>query len=238
MDYSKMLANSDMVPKDYKGKSENILVAIQWGFEIGLKPLQALQNIAVINGRPSVWGDAALAIVRGSGLLEYIHERTEGETAICQIKRKNEPEHIQTFSMEDAKKAGLLGKQGPWSQYPQRMLQMRARGFALRDVFTDVLKGIATTEEVLDIGEAEIVPYSVPKVEAPKQIPLSKEVGEMLLNHCNQDSKVMKQFVIDTLELPADAELTGKWMQQLNDDDLRKLKDQINEINQLALSKE
>jgi hypothetical protein len=52
--------------------------------------------------------------------------------------------------MDDAKAAGLLGKQGPWSQYPKRMRQMRARGFALRDVFPDVLKGMPVAEEVMD----------------------------------------------------------------------------------------
>ena len=64
--FSQYLAESDMVPKDFKGKAGNCLVAMQWGMEIGLKPLQSLQNIAVINGRPAIWGDALIAIVRSS----------------------------------------------------------------------------------------------------------------------------------------------------------------------------
>lgn len=148
--FSKYLADSDMVPKDFKGKPANCLVAIQWGMELGLKPLQAMQNIAVINGRPALWGDAVIAIVRGSPLCEFVIEEDDGETARCRVKRRGEPEQVRTFSMADAKAAGLMGKQGPWSQYPKRMRQMRARAFALRDVFPDVLRGMPVAEELMD----------------------------------------------------------------------------------------
>ena len=150
MEYAKMISKSEMMPKDYRNKPENIVVAIQWGYEVGLNPIQALRNISIINGRPSIWGDAAIALVRASGLLEYCNESVENGVAICAVKRKGEPEQVRTFSELEAKRAGLLNKQGPWSQYPQRMLQMRARGFALRDVFADVLNGIITAEEAQD----------------------------------------------------------------------------------------
>ena len=151
--FSQYLADSDMVPKDFKGKPGNCLVAIKWGMEIGLKPLQAMQNIAIINGRPSLWGDAVIALVRSSPLCEYIIEEDDGRTATCKVKRRGEPEQYRTFSMEDAKAAGLLGKQGPWTQYPKRMRQLRARAFALRDVFADVLRGMAMAEEVQDLPQ-------------------------------------------------------------------------------------
>ena len=141
--FSQYLADSDMVPKDFKGKPGNCLIAMQWGAEIGLQPLQAMQNIAVINGRPALWGDALIALARASSACEYIVESQTETVATCKVKRRGEPETVRTFSMDDAKKAGLIGKQGPWSQYPKRMMQMRARGFALRDVFPDVLKGMA-----------------------------------------------------------------------------------------------
>lgn len=146
-----MLAQSDMVPKDFKGKPGNVMIAMQWGFEVGLKPLQSLQNIAVINGRPSMWGDAVLALVRASPLCEYVLEEMGADgVAVCRAKRRGEPEQTRTFSDADAKVAGLLGKQGPWVTSPKRMKQMRARSFALRDVFTDVLKGMDIAEVVMD----------------------------------------------------------------------------------------
>jgi hypothetical protein len=153
--FSEMLAKSSMVPKGYQGKPEDILVAVQWGYELGLAPMQALQNIAVINGKPSVYGDAALALCQVHPHCEGIHETIEGEgtenpVAVCTVKRKNREPVVCRFSVQDAKRANLWGKQGPWTQYPKRMLQMRARGFALRDAFPDALKGLVTIEEAQD----------------------------------------------------------------------------------------
>lgn len=148
--FSNYLADSDLVPKDFKGKPSNCLIAMQWGSELGLKPLQAMQNLAIINGRPSLWGDAVLALVLASPVCEYVTETVEGDTSICKAKRKGSPEQIRTFSDADAKAAGLLGKQGPWMQYKARMRQMRARAFCLRDVFADVLRGLPVAEELMD----------------------------------------------------------------------------------------
>jgi hypothetical protein len=76
--------------------------------------------------------------------------------AVCQAKRRgySKPTTV-TFTVADAKKAGLWGKQGPWQQYPRRMLQLRARGFALRDAFPDVLRGLVTAEEAQDYTAGE-----------------------------------------------------------------------------------
>lgn len=163
MRFADMLASSSIVPKDYIGKPGNCLVAIQWGMELGLQPMQAMQSIAVINGRPSLWGDAMLALVKAHPAFEWIKEECDGSVAVCTIKRRGEPEVTQSFSLEEAKRAGLTGKQGPWTQYPKRMLQMRARGFALRDAFPDALRGVVSAEEARDtptekdMGAADVV---------------------------------------------------------------------------------
>lgn len=167
VEFSKMLARSGMVPKDYNGKPEAIMVALQWGAEVGLGPLQALNGISIINGKPALWGDAALALVRGHPACTGIREGTEGEgdamLGFCEVTRGKEPPQRRTFSVADAKKAGLWGKAGPWQQYPARMLQLRARGFAIRDVFPDALRGVITVEEAQDIP-AE--PRAVPNLHA------------------------------------------------------------------------
>lgn len=166
--FSNYLADSDLVPKDFKGKPGNCLIAMQWGSELGLKPLQALQNLAIINGRPALWGDAVIALVRSSPLCEFVIETDDGDVATCRVKRRGEPEQVRTFSMADAKAAGLMGKQGPWTQYPKRMRQMRARAFALRDVFPDVLRGLPVAEELQDtpvekhMGPADVVNTPAP----------------------------------------------------------------------------
>lgn len=151
MELAKMMANSDLVPSVYKGKAGNVIIAMQMGYEVGLKPMQALQNISVINGRPCLWGDALLAIVQGSGKLKYIKEWEEDDVSYCETLREGYPEPYRNcFSDADAKAAGLLGKAGPWQTNKRRMRQMRARGFNLRDQFADVLKGFSVAEEVQD----------------------------------------------------------------------------------------
>ena len=169
--FAEVLAKSSIVPKDFSGNPGNILVAIQWGMELGLQPMQAMQNIAVINGRPALWGDAVIALVRSSPLCEYVYEELDGDVATCRVKRRGEDEQVRTFSMVDAKAAGLSGKQGPWTQYPKRMLQMRARAFALRDVFADVLRGMPVAEEVMDMQRDPVGTASAPKIEQPKELP-------------------------------------------------------------------
>ena len=137
---AKAVCMAGMAPKGLD-TPEKAMVAIMHGLEVGLTPMAALQRIAVVNGRPTIWGDGAIGLVRGSGLCEYVKEWTEGEgdkrTAYCEAKRRGEQSPIaRTFSVADAKKAGLWGKAGPWQQYPDRMLQMRARAFALREPFS------------------------------------------------------------------------------------------------------
>lgn len=155
---SEMFFQSGMMPSSFR-TPQAVAVAIQMGLEVGLQPMQACQNIAVINGRPTIWGDAALALVYGSGKLEEFNETMEGTpisdewTATCVARRRGFPKpFVGTFTYKEAKMAGLVDKkESIWKKYPRRMLQMRARGFALRDGFADVLKGVYIREEVLDL---------------------------------------------------------------------------------------
>lgn len=154
MDYARIAANSSLVPKAYQGKPADVLIAVQMGAGLGFGPVQSMLAIACINGRPSLYGDAALAVVRRSPLCDGFHETYNAERRewTATARRRGEPDAIvHRFSADDAKQAGLLSKQGPWAQYPKRMLQMRARGFALRDAFPDVLMGLSIAEEAMDI---------------------------------------------------------------------------------------
>jgi hypothetical protein len=152
---SKLIANSELAPKDFKNKPANVLIAMQMGAEVGLAPMAALQNIAVINGRPSLWGDGALAVVMTHPDYEWhkegINGENDGRVAVFQIKRKGHEISESRFSVADAKKAGLWSKEGPWQTYPERMLKMRARGFGIRDKFPDALRGMSIAEEAMDI---------------------------------------------------------------------------------------
>lgn len=158
---AKLLAGSDIVPKDLQGKPANVLVVLMFGRELGISTAQALQNVMVVNGRPAMWGDAVIGKVEASGVMEWWRDAFDEKTmtATFTVKRKGKPEPtVRTFSQADAQKAGLWSKQGPWSQYPKRMLFCRARAFALRDTFADVLKGLRIAEEDRDI--IEVTPQS------------------------------------------------------------------------------
>ena len=172
--FANMIAESAFAPKEMRNKPGEVFIAMQMGAELGLQPMQALQNIAVINGRPSVWGDAAMALVRSHPECESIEESFDESTmtAKCSVKRKGHLVEMRTFSQKDAEKAKLWGKQGPWSQYPKRMLQMRARGFAIRDVFADALRGLSFAEEARDIPEEKDITHKAG--EAQEQSALEK----------------------------------------------------------------
>jgi len=172
MEFAKIIASSDMVPKDYINKPGNVLVAVQTGAEVGLKPMQALQGIAVINGRPAIWGDAMWALVMSHPDFEWFKDDNTDTKSTVIVKRRGQPEITRSFSMDDAKRAGLSGKAGPWTTNPKRMMQMRARSFAARDLFPDALKGIKSVEEVSDyqdipekdMGTAQVVEAARPEL--------------------------------------------------------------------------
>ncbi len=189
--YAQIISESTFCPKDFKGKPGDVLIAMQLGNEIGLKPLQALQNIAVINGRPSMWGDAVWAIVQSQPDLEDTKEYIEGQgvnkVAYCIIKKKGKEPVIGKFSYEDAKRAGLIGKAGPWTHYENRMFQMRARGFASRDAYAHALKGINIAEEMEDM---------------PQEKDITNAASSNLNNYLEGKSA--------TYEKPADAAATDK----------------------------
>ena len=178
--FSKAVAVSGFAPKGME-KPESIMIAIQLGMEVGLTPVTAVRCIAVVNGRPTIYGDMALALVNASGLCEEFEEGFTGKpydkdyTAFCTVRRTGRKLQTQTFSVEDATKAGLWGKD-MYAKYPRRMLQMRARGFALRDQFSDVLNGLHLREEM--IGVIDVTPDDETVPEKPKPVKTLDDVVE------------------------------------------------------------
>lgn len=152
------------------------VVAIEHGMSLGMSPAQSMQSIALINGKPGIYGDAALALVKSTGLLKAHSETFEGSlkdgtrSCTCKVVRIQklangewtELAYEQTFGITEAKDAKLWGKAGPWVQYPDRMMKMRARGFCLRDAFPDILKGVGIAKELQDYPERKPVENTAP----------------------------------------------------------------------------
>ena len=157
MDFATVIAKSDLAPKDFKDKPGNVLIAMQMGAEVGLSPMASIQNIAVINGRPSLWGDSMLAVCQTHKDFEWIKEYFDEQgTAVCIVKRKGFEPHTQTFSLKDVTLGGYDKKPGPWQTSRKRMMQLRARSFALRDRFADALRGLVMAEEAMDMEPVQV----------------------------------------------------------------------------------
>jgi len=155
-EFCKTIANSDLVPKAMKGKPADIYTAAVMGNQLGLPFFAAIQNIACINGKPAIYGDAMLAVCQSHPDFADIEESCDGNEAVCTVTRKGRKPYTARFTVADAKVAGLWGKVGPWTQYPKRMLAMRARSFALRAVFADRLAGYHTVEEMQDAQVVDV----------------------------------------------------------------------------------
>lgn len=184
MQLATKLASSDLIPKSFRGKPQDLFICWAMGYQIGLTPEQSQQCIAVINGKPAMWGDDMLALCMAHKDFEDIEEHpicTKDDMVIgyvCTVHRKGKKPKSSEFTLDMAKRAGLLAKGGVWNQYPERMLKLRARGFCLRDAFPDALKGIKPREEVEDyIIEAEYTPKNSQgsQTERLKQDILSKQ---------------------------------------------------------------
>jgi hypothetical protein len=176
----------DMVPETFRENVQGCAMAIMWGMELGVSPIQAIQGIAVIRGRPSVWGDLLIALVMRHPdfddiLEEEIRDGTTVVGARCTVWRRGRTRpRVQEFTMADALKAGLLPAKADaaWTKYTNRMLKMRARSWCLRDEFPDALRGMAVVEEMMQSGhtiEGEF--HEVRPAAAQADIPQPREVA-------------------------------------------------------------
>jgi len=181
--FAQLISKTEMVPPQFRNKPGEILAAVQLGNEVGLPPMQSLQSIAVINGRPTLWGDGALAVVRSHPMCESMVELDPSDCLAagygeCIIKRRDQAEPIiRKFTLAMAESAGLIkrsGSEGPWTKYRGRMLMMRARAWAMRDAIPEALKGIAIREEQLD----QLPPRPpAPLLQLPKRLDGKKKMG-------------------------------------------------------------
>lgn len=163
----------DNKPDYAKGKVPAVMMVLLQGYQLDLPPMTALQHIIPVNGLLSIKGDAAKTLISSSGLLESWKEDITGSVASgdykvsITAKRKDTNETMtRSFSIENAKRAGLWiddakirgndgwkYKKSAWYKFPERMIGYRALGFLARDLFPDVLSGIYTTEEAMDMPQ-------------------------------------------------------------------------------------
>lgn len=143
---AKAYCASGLMPKALN-TPEKVLVGLQLCRELGLPAMTSIGKIMVVNGVPAIFGDLPLALVMRSGLLVKINEKFLSDekgaalASVCVVQRRGQDPVERSFSFEEAKLADLL-KNGIWGKYRKRMLQCRARAWALKDTFPDVLYGV------------------------------------------------------------------------------------------------
>lgn len=143
------IAGTDFVPSGLRGNSAAITAAILYGDEVGLGPMQSLAKIAVINGRPTLAAEAQRALILAAGHSIWIEETNTTRCIVAGRRRDADEVSRITWTMDDAKRAGLAQK-GPWRAYPRQMLLARASAELARAVFPDAIGGLAATEELDD----------------------------------------------------------------------------------------
>jgi hypothetical protein len=162
-----------------KKATSAVAIVIMSGAELSLPPMVSLRSFTVIGGKPALYGDGIINVVRRSRKAAYVRTGYDAERKVgwCEAKRSDTGEEKRVeFSMEDAARAGLLpytttvrrkfwegGKEvwkevphdAPWARYPQRMAPWRAAGYCLRELFADVLGGVRDEFEAAEIATIE-----------------------------------------------------------------------------------
>ena len=162
MELAQYVADTAFVPKGIRGNAPAIAACILYGDELGLGPMQALARIAMIDGTPSVRAETQRALVLAQGHEIWVVESTATRVTIAGRRKGSDRASEVTWTMDDAKRAGLSGKPS-YRSYPRQMLTARATAELVRTVFADVVGGLAATEEiddgydVLEAAEGEVV---------------------------------------------------------------------------------
>jgi hypothetical protein len=164
---SEVIANTEFVPKGLRGNQPAILAAVLYGHEVGLGPMQSLAKISVIDGRPTLAAEAMRALVRRAGHEIWIEESTTTRAVVAGRRRGERVTQRVTWTLDDAKRARLAGRQN-WQTYPRQMLLARAWAELCRQVFDDAIGGLAATEEIEETVEDGPQVETVGEVEAPK----------------------------------------------------------------------
>jgi len=202
----KQLSQSAFCPPNFRDNPIDVKFAIMWGAELGLSQFQSITGVKIINGKPTLYGDIFLAVCKKNpqwqDMIETYDEKTK--TARCEVVRKGHTPIVSLFSMADAQTAKLI-RPGPWTNFPKRMLQMRARGFALRDAYADTLCGMIDDTEAEDYSVIDVTPVQMSEHKVLYDLILKQEKGELIKEWVTEHdvpkfNDLPLEFVIQKLE--------------------------------------
>ena len=149
------IANTPFVPTAFRGKPESVFAAVLYGEELGLGPMQSLNSIHVIEGKPSMSPELMRGLVARAGHRIDVKESSGDKVTLWGKRADTGSEATVSWSMKDAQLAGLAGR-GAWKTYPRAMLLARATSELCRMLFADVVAGLSyTPEEAASIAGSE-----------------------------------------------------------------------------------
>jgi hypothetical protein len=131
----------------------NATAAVLQGVTLGLDPLTALQQIYLVHGRPGMYAEAKVALVKSRGHEVWVEDITDTRAVVCGRRAGTDYVERVTVTMDQARKAGWTSNQA-YTKTPQDMLYARAAGRVCDRVAPDVLLGIASVEEIQDTIQA------------------------------------------------------------------------------------
>lgn len=186
--FAQALAQSQLVPEALRGKPSDILVITLFGQELGLPPMQAMQVIDVMKGRPTLRANLWVALARKAGHKVRITENTE-KAATVTVVRSDDPDGPITarYTLEDAKTAGLLTNAN-YTKNPKAMLYARAASTAIRQACPEVAMGFSDEYELNDVPApvkagsplAAVVQAQADPVQQPSVEDLTHEYAEIV----------------------------------------------------------
>lgn len=150
------LAKTSFVPKDFRGKPEECAAAILMGDEIGLTPLQALQGVYVVSGRPGLYARTMVAVVLAAGHEVVTTHKTDKSVTVKGRRRGSDTWVEECWTTERARRAGYTTNK-KYETDPAAMLYARAAADVCRQIAPDALAGLAYTVEELEIAEPTTV---------------------------------------------------------------------------------
>lgn len=188
------LVKSGLLPQGLNTE-EKVCVALEWGHELQLSPMVAVNNIAVINGKPTLSADIMAAVVKRSpeyGGIEWIEQSdTKAECVVKRVLSNGQVESTKsTYTIEDAQKAGLASRDN-WKKYPRRMLKHRCLSYALRDMFPDLLAGLYAPEEMESI---EVPQQGIRDVTPPTEKNVTPEPSAVIIDERQQLKTIIEKY--------------------------------------------
>lgn len=171
------IANTEFVPAGLRGKPAAVAAAVLAGREQGIGPMTSLTHMHVVEGRPTMSAELKRARVLAAGHHIHYVEMTSTRCVVRGRRRGSDEWTIVTWTMDDARRAGLAGKPN-WQRHPRRMLQARATSELCDLLFPDVVGGLPTTEDIADDVDAAAEPVEKPKRRTARRSTVRRSAAE------------------------------------------------------------